>query len=88
LGEFNLEIRHIPGRSNRMADALSRKHYPGSKKEHEEQILRDEWWGTKCPDCRKLEEQAAKVTAGVRAKNAAATSWDCIQALLGARLTL
>lgn len=88
LGEFNLEIRHIPGRSNRMADALSRKHYPGSKKEHEEQILRDEWWGTKCPDCRKLEKQAAEVTASVRAKNAGATSWDCIQALLGARLTL
>lgn len=80
LGEFNLEIRHLPGRSNRAADALSRKHYSGSsKKEREEQVLHQEWWDTKCDDCRVLEEKAAQVRQEVLAKGG--TSWDCVQAL-------
>lgn len=63
LGEFNLEIRHLPGRSNRAADALSRRHNPGAgKKEREEQVLREEWLAVTCEHCKELERRwAAKL---------------------------
>jgi len=87
MGEFNLEIRHLPGRSNRAADALSRKHFPGTgKKEREESILKEEWWATKCEACQELERRAAKVCQQVRQEGG--TSWDCAEAMRRQGLTV
>jgi hypothetical protein len=78
LGEFDIEIRHLPGRSNRAADALSRKHAPGqTKKEREERVIRDEWWSTQCGECRKLEQEwQERREQGLRQGK---TKWDLAQ---------
>lgn len=74
LGEFNLEIRHLPGRSNRAADGLSRR-YGASRKEREGQVLRDEWLSVTCKDCRELEAKWRGELRKVRAEGGTKFDW-------------